>query len=715
MKTHCLVTWVLVVAALAGCREPETKTASLYTFDLGTIRQHSNGAVEWNESGVFKGKVLAFTSEQHQYSIVLTGGQDSLPWDRAKYLVCEVVNRNPYSAIVYVDFYRYSDEPAATDITQQGIQNTGEFSEQPRISPKVGILPRLKTKLIIPLSHLDGQVIFMKRFPRQLKGTVMGHRLDKADIGKVVLRFEPVMPPDYIPQVEIASIYLTDTVPVPYEKPESPYVDEFGQWNQQEWPGKVHYVKELADNMMALELWVKDASFPAEWSRYGGWKEKKFSSTGFFRVQHDGRRWWLVDPEGYAFLSAGVDCIGDNVDGTISGQEDLFAWLPPKDSLNKMAYNEREDNRMLNFFQVNLNRVYGSEARTKWETITQGLLKQWRINTIANWSDLSFARKIGHPYVLNMQDYPSTRVLLYRDFPDVFSEEYHKNAVAFASRLKAYKDDPFLIGYFLSNEPHWAFGDNNLAFEMFAVNTPSDTKKAFIRFLEKKYNAIDAFNKVWEQDLSSFEEISGLVLKDSPSDACWNDCNAFSGIMVDAYVQAVCSEVKKVDPNHLNLGLRYAWISSELCYRAGAWFDVFSINGYSFPGPPETAEIARRSGKPVLIGEYHFGATDRGLPSTGIRGAENQQARGEAYRYYLEQGFARPEVIGIHYFQWMDQPVFGRFDGENYNIGFLDICMQPYRELTSQAAASHEVMYRVATGEVKPFDKVIRKSPQIFF
>jgi hypothetical protein len=185
--------------------------------------------------------------------------------------------------------------------------------------------------------------------------------------------------------------------------------------------------------------------------------------------------------------------------------------------------------------------------------------------------------------------------------------------------------------------------------------------------------------------------------------------------MVDTYVQTVCSEVRKIDASHLNLGLRYAWISSDLCYRAGTWFDVFSINGYSYPGPPETSEIARRSGKPVLIGEYHFGSTDRGLPSTGIQGAENQQARGEAYRYYLEQGFSRPEVIGIHYFQWMDQPVFGRFDGENYNIGFLDICLQPYPELTNQAAASHEAMYDVATGKIRPYDSVIRKSPQIYF
>jgi hypothetical protein len=710
-----LFTLMLGVIVTAGCKKQSDQPQSLYSFNLDSIAQKSNGLLEWRASEIFDNKVLAFSAAQQENSIILTEGQDSLPWTNARYLVCEIWNHNPYSAIVTIDFYKKGDEISGTGIVQQGGQTTGEFSEQPRISPKVGILPGLKTKLVIPLSHLDGQKIFMDRFPRQLKGTVMGHRLDIADIGRVVLRFEPVMAPDYFPQVEIAGIYLTDTVPVPFEKPDVPYVDKFGQWNQKDWPGKVHTEEELAERMKSLEARVQNSQFPEEWSRYGGWKARKFNSNGFFRVHHDGKRWWLVDPEGYAFLSAGVDCIGNRVDGMISGQEDLFAWLPPKDSLYGEAYGDRGESSMLNFHAVNLTRVYGAGAREKWEAITQGLLKKWRINTIANWSDLDFARKISHPYVLNMRNFPSTSVLLYRDFPDVFSEEYHQQAVEFARQLEDYKNDKYLIGYFLSNEPHWAFGDNNLAFEMLAVKTPSFTKTAFANWLEKKYEHIGAFNNAWNQKLTSFEEINGLVLKESPSDACWKDCNAFSGIMVDHYIQVVCSEVKKVDANHLNLGLRYAWISSELCYRAGTWFDVFSINGYSFPGPPETAEIARRSGKPVLIGEYHFGATDRGLPSTGIQGAENQQARGEAYRYYLEQGFARPEIIGIHYFQWMDQPVFGRFDGENYNIGFLDICLQPYQELTDQAAASHEVMYKVATGEVKPFDKVIKKTPQIYF
>ena len=80
-----------------------------------------------------------------------------------------------------------------------------EFSEQPRISPKVGILPRSENQAGHTAESSRRTGDFYEPFPRQLKGTVMGHRLDLADIGKVVLRFEPVMAPDYFPQVEIAS------------------------------------------------------------------------------------------------------------------------------------------------------------------------------------------------------------------------------------------------------------------------------------------------------------------------------------------------------------------------------------------------------------------------------------------------------------------------------------------------------------------------------
>ncbi len=40
--------------------------------------------------------------------------------------------------------------------------------------------------------------------------------------------------------------------------------------------------------------------------RFGGWIGKKFEAIGFFRVEKD-ERWWLVSPEGNAFLSWGIN------------------------------------------------------------------------------------------------------------------------------------------------------------------------------------------------------------------------------------------------------------------------------------------------------------------------------------------------------------------------------------------------------------------------
>ncbi len=422
----------------------------------------------------------------------------------------------------------------------------------------------------------------------------------------------------------------------------------------------------------------------------------------------------MVDPDGYAFVSVGVDCIRNNVPGVISGQEDLFKWLP--DTNYKEAYSSRGETVLIDFYRINLMRVFGDKLEGQnWEQITSGLIREFGINTIGNWSDIDFARKASIPYVLPLSGFPSTEIQLYRDFPDVFSVEYTENAKQFAQQLNEFKNDQWLIGYFLRNEPHWAFGAHDIAFEMFGTSQISASKKTFINWLEKKYTTVDKLNSNWNLKLNDFAMLEDKVFDIYPSEQAEKDFMKFSEMLVAQYVNVPCDEVEKVDPNHLNLGMRYAWMSSDLLYKAGERFDVFSINGYGNPGPPETAEIARISGKPVMIGEFHFGATDRGLPASGIQGALSQEARGKAYRYYIEQGLARPELIGMHYFQWLDQPVFGRFDGENYNIGFLDICNKPYQELVQAAIETHRKMYEVAIGKEKPFSKVIEKIPPIHY
>lgn len=133
------------------------------------------------------------------------------------------------------------------------------------------------------------------------------------------------------------------------------------------------------------------------------------------------------------------------------------------------------------------------------------------------------------------------------------------------------------------------------------------------------------------------------------------------------------------------------------------------------PDSAAISEVTRRTGKPVMIGEYHFGATDRGLPSTGLRGVASQKDRGVAYRAYVETGAALPQIVGTHYFIWNDQPVLGRYDGENFNIGLVDVCNTPYKEMVEAARLTHERIYHVASGLVEPFAGRAERLPQVGF
>jgi hypothetical protein len=235
-----------------------------------------------------------------------------------------------------------------------------------------------------------------------------------------------------------------------------------------------------------------------------------------------------------------------------------------------------------------------------------------------------------------------------------------------------------------------------------------------VSWLSKRYkNEISQLNSEWKEDFKSFSDLdSGQI------ELTENGRNAllpFTELLVDSLIKKVCEATRKVDSNHLNLGLRYAWISSDLCYRAGTYFDVFSLNGYFQMTPDQTKTITQKTGKPVLIGEFHFGALDRGLPASGIVGAANTLERAWAIRAYMEETFHRPEVVGLYYFLMYDQPVLGRFDGENYNVGLFDICLQPYPELKKEVKKAHERMYKLAKKRQKPHFPKLKKVEALYY
>jgi hypothetical protein len=689
---------MLTVFFIFGCARE--KSSALLTFDLKRLADTHPQAAVFTEKNPMGESALHFKPESLEQVIALYSPTDKNAWDTAKYLVADVWHNNRYSAIVYVNFF------------------DTDTAKQPRISSKMGILPQLKTRIVLPLSYLDGQSFFMARQARRLKGVMPGNRLAQDKIASATLGLEPVE------EKFKTDLWISKLCLMTEEPPSLPtvqaIVDSLGQWQVHTWPGKVASSAELGKRMKQLYQEARAAVYPDNWSLYGGWKQKQLTKgSGFFSVYHDGKRWWLVDPQGYAFFSIGIDVMNPSAFGPVSGMEDLHQWLPFQDTLFAPAVSARRGQKACSFLTANLIRVFGDQWETRWQEMTRGLMLNWRFNTIGNWSDRNFIRSARMPYVLPLSRFPDTDVKLYRDFPDVFSESYQAAADSFAQQMTAYKDDPYLIGYFLRNEPLWAFGDNNIASEMLATDTPSATRDALVKWLQERYhNQVNAFAQAWNFSCSQFDELKTTAIPDAArlSEKAAADLREFSGIMVERYLKYPSEALRKIAPNHLNLGIRYGWISSDLCYVGTNQFDVFSINSYSEkPDPAIIKQITDKANMPVMIGEFHHGSIDRGLPSTGIGGAISQAERGVAYSYYMEQGAMLPGMVGIHYFQLNDQPVLGRYDGENYNIGLVDICNMPYDDMLQSVLKTNEHLYEVVSGRTPATTTRAQMMPRIFF
>jgi hypothetical protein len=244
---------------------------------------------------------------------------------------------------------------------------------------------------------------------------------------------------------------------------------------------------------------------------------------------------------------------------------------------------------------------------------------------------------------------------------------------------------------------------------MLGLDEQFASRERLVEWLQERYGDAATLNAAWGTGLASLEALAAGALRaeDLASERAQADLAEFNRLMIAEYVRVPSEECRRVDPEHMNLGVRYAWIAHDDLLAGADVFDVFSINGYqSGPDAAVIKKCSRAADAPVLIGEFHTGALDRGLPWGGLRMVRSQEERADSYRYYVEQGAAIPELVGAHYFLWNDQHVVGRFDGENWQIGLVDICQKPYAGLIAAAQKSHARIYPVASGRTEPFDNL---------
>jgi len=304
-------------------------------------------------------------------------------------------------------------------------------------------------------------------------------------------------------------------------------------------------------------------------------------------------------------------------------------------------------------------------------TLVHRRMDAWGMNTVGNWSSLG-ASEDGQrkAYVVSLR-MPRMEPY-YLGMPDVHSEEFASSIDQAAEhQCSQYRSDPLLLGYFLGNEPPWPGRESELV-DMFLEGPDTATQRKLTEYLAQG----DTRQRREEFVYGMFER--------------------YLTIMGDA--------IKKHDPNHLNLGIRFGGTPAPAILRMGRMFDVCSVNVYEYEPTKQLKTLYAATGRPILIGEFHFGVPADGL-GAGLVQTADQIERAKGYRYYVEQAAALPCFVGAHWFQWNDQPVLGRMDGENYNIGFVDVTNRPYPEMVQAARTTHRRLYDVHCGKLSPFDE----------
>ena len=422
----------------------------------------------------------------------------------------------------------------------------------------------------------------------------------------------------------------------------------------------------------------RPAPLPApSYAPVGVLREKASRATGFFRVERpaDGR-WRVIDPLGNETFLRGVDHVryaGHCTDCTNPPRRYYKEW-------NDAHYPSVE----------------------AWAEETIGRLRDWGFNMLGGDPSRELLHR-GLPAAVGLNVGKTLGLpgraedLMMRpvgggSFPNVFHPDFARWCDYWATvRCAPNRNDPWIVGYFLDNELEWgAHGPNATGLYDMSLS------------LEPGHSA--------RQAAEAFARSRGVANPAEASDAVKS---AFLGLAAEKYFSSTVGAIRRHDPNHLVLGVRFAGLAGadplvwEVC---GKYCDIISVNCYPWvdldSGEALTcrgrdaewvadafARFSGVAGKPLMVTEWSFPALDAGLPSTCGCG---QRFRTQRERAVATAAFARtmislPCVVGYDYFMWVDQPPEGLRPsfGENSNYGLVSEKGVVYRDVAEALKAQH--------------------------
>ncbi|HLX63710.1 MAG TPA: beta-galactosidase [Planctomycetota bacterium] len=502
-------------------------------------------------------------------------------------------------------------------------------------------------------------------------------------------------------------------------KPFLPFIDTFGQYIHRDWPGKTHSLAELEKNRDSETKDLAAHAGPASWDQYGGYKDgPALEAAGFFRTQKIDGKWWLVDPEGRLFWSHGIDCVNTHAATPTEDREGWFQNFPgdlpefkafiEKGQYALHGYYKGRHVTAFNFYSANLKRKFGDNWLVAFRDEAHARLRSWNMNTIGNWSDPAVCKLRRTPYVGTIHSggkFLEGSEGYWGQFHDVFDPSFRESIAKNVAQQKSDSaqglgaiGDPWCLGFFIDNEIAWG-DDISLAVATLRSPATQAAKKVFVDDLTAEYTDIAKLNAAWG---SHYESWQALLAERTPPDAknkaVRADLEVFYTKFAEQYFKICRDELKAAAPKQLYLGCRFAWVNDRAAKAAAKYCDVISYNLYrrsiadfKFPGGTEV---------PLMVGEWHLGALDRGMFHEGLVPVKDQNERAKIYRDYVSGALRHPQFVGCHWFQFADEATTGRtYDEENYQIGFVDTVDTPYAETIAAARDVGAQMYSIRLGK----------------
>jgi len=403
-------------------------------------------------------------------------------------------------------------------------------------------------------------------------------------------------------------------------------------------------------------------------------------------------------------------------------RRNMFTWLPDynDDLADHFSYRRSvrkgpmKSGETFSFYRANLERRYGQTSPEsylrKWEEVTLARMLDWGFTSMGNWVDPAFYPNKQVPYFANGWIIGNFKTLssivdVWAPMPDPFDPEFVRRAEitinVVADEIKA---SPWCVGVFIDNEKSWGYREGTVeqryglildALSHTADESPA--KSAFTKHLRDKYGDIKALNEKWNTKLASWDEFSAsLKLTKFTPDAV-ADLSALLELLSEEYFKVVHNTLEKALPNHLYMGARMAnWGMPDETIKASLKYsDVLSFNIYEEGMQPHAWAFLNEIDLPTIIGEFHVGATqETGLFHAGLVQADGQADRAKMYKAYMESVAAHDNMVGAHWFQYVDSPITGRaFDGEPYNVGFVTVTDIPYPEMVAAAKEFNSSLY----------------------